>query len=227
MSKTLLSSPIHRIGFASGQRGAVLVISLIFLLIMTLIGATAIRNTTLDEKMTGNTRDQDVSFQAAEVGLREAEARLGRLSNKPDFCDAEALTATTCQSSLANYTKVWDNTQFQTLDITDTNVGRLTVPSADTKDADRLWNNKTIDYKGVHSTPDMTVSVDTNNDGTPDTTIPAVSHDPVYLVQYLEFVRDALDDPLEGRHYYRLASRGFGGTDTTESILETTFTRRF
>lgn len=55
------------------QRGAVLVVSLIFLLLLTLIGTTAMRTTTLQERMAGNTRDTNLSLQAAEAGLRAGQ----------------------------------------------------------------------------------------------------------------------------------------------------------
>ncbi len=58
------------------QQGLVLVTSLIFLLLMTLIGITSIRTATLEERMAGNTRDQQLSFMATETALREAEAAL-------------------------------------------------------------------------------------------------------------------------------------------------------
>ncbi len=55
------------------QRGAVLIVSLIFLLLLTLIGTAAMRTTTLQERMAGNTRDINLSFQAAEAALRAGE----------------------------------------------------------------------------------------------------------------------------------------------------------
>jgi len=55
------------------QQGAVLVVSLMLLIVMTLIGVTAMRTTTLEEKMSGNTRDNMLAFNAAEVALLDAE----------------------------------------------------------------------------------------------------------------------------------------------------------
>ena len=55
------------------QRGAVLIVSLMLLIIMTLIGVTSMRTTTLQEKMSGNTRDNMLAFQAAETTLLDAE----------------------------------------------------------------------------------------------------------------------------------------------------------
>jgi len=53
--------------------GAVLVIVMIVLIIMTILGVAAIRNTLLEEKMAGNMLDRDMAFQAAESALRAAE----------------------------------------------------------------------------------------------------------------------------------------------------------
>ncbi len=61
---------------ARHQSGAVLIISLIMLLLLTLIGVTASQVTTLEEKMAGNMRDKNLAFQAAESALREAEESL-------------------------------------------------------------------------------------------------------------------------------------------------------
>lgn len=55
------------------QRGAVLLIALIMLLLLTIIGMAGMRDTNMQEKMAGNLRDQNLAFQAAEAGLRFAE----------------------------------------------------------------------------------------------------------------------------------------------------------
>lgn len=55
------------------QSGIALPIVLIFLVVMLLLGATAIRNVTLGEKMAGNQRNQQLAFQAAESALRYCE----------------------------------------------------------------------------------------------------------------------------------------------------------
>jgi type IV pilus assembly protein PilX len=66
----LCSADHHR------QRGVVLFVSLIMLLVMTLIGVTGMQNSSMEEKMVANVRDIDLSFQAAEAALREAETSL-------------------------------------------------------------------------------------------------------------------------------------------------------
>lgn len=63
-----LKPPLQR-----SQTGAVLLVSLIMLLLLTLIGVTGMQTAGLEEKMAGNMRDRNIAFQAAEAALRDAE----------------------------------------------------------------------------------------------------------------------------------------------------------
>lgn len=58
------------------QSGAVLVVAMVMLLLLTLIGMAAIRGSTLQERMAGNMRDRNLAFQSAEAALRAGEAVL-------------------------------------------------------------------------------------------------------------------------------------------------------
>lgn len=55
------------------QQGAVLIISMIILLMLTILGVTSMRTTQLEERMAGNARDRHVAFEAAEAALIDAE----------------------------------------------------------------------------------------------------------------------------------------------------------
>jgi type IV pilus assembly protein PilX len=59
----------------------VLVISLIILLLLTIIGLSAMQTTSLEEKMAGNLRDKSLAFQMAESALRAAEVSLPIVSS--------------------------------------------------------------------------------------------------------------------------------------------------
>lgn len=63
----------HRTPASHDQRGASLVIALIFLIVLTILGLVALRSSTLHERMAGNDRDRAVAFEAAEAALRDAE----------------------------------------------------------------------------------------------------------------------------------------------------------
>jgi type IV pilus assembly protein PilX len=59
---------------APRQRGTALVMSLVFLVLLTIIGLTMISTVSLQEMMAGNMKDLNVAFQAAESALRDGEA---------------------------------------------------------------------------------------------------------------------------------------------------------
>ncbi|MBL4877813.1 MAG: hypothetical protein JKY78_02855 [Hyphomonas sp.] len=55
------------------QQGSVLLVCLIMLLALTFIGLGAMSNSTMQERIVGGARDQNVAFQAAEAALRAGE----------------------------------------------------------------------------------------------------------------------------------------------------------
>ena len=63
----------------SQQKGAVLIVALLFLVILTILGITAMSGTTMEERMSGNSRDINVALQAAEAALRDARRDINRL----------------------------------------------------------------------------------------------------------------------------------------------------
>ncbi|HTS24156.1 MAG TPA: PilX N-terminal domain-containing pilus assembly protein [Casimicrobiaceae bacterium] len=69
MLRLLASPPLRH-----GQGGMSLFPSMMFLLVLAMLGVAALNSTLLQEKMAGNTRDTNVAFQAAEAALRDAES---------------------------------------------------------------------------------------------------------------------------------------------------------
>jgi type IV pilus assembly protein PilX len=69
------------------QRGFILPIVLIFLVILTMLGISSMQNATLQERMSSNLRDRNIALQAAELALRDAERDLGALlADGTTFC---------------------------------------------------------------------------------------------------------------------------------------------
>ncbi|MEK8078890.1 pilus assembly PilX family protein [Pseudomonas sp. XK-1] len=56
------------------QKGAVLLLCLVMLLVLTMIGVSSMSSSTLQERMAGGARDYNQAFQAAEASLRVGEA---------------------------------------------------------------------------------------------------------------------------------------------------------
>lgn len=77
MAKRSNKSPfLHR------EHGSALAVALIFLLLMTLLGVSAMRGSNMQERMAGNLRDRNMAFQAAEAALRGGEAWLMNVVNQ-------------------------------------------------------------------------------------------------------------------------------------------------
>lgn len=58
------------------QKGSVLILSLMILVVLTMIGVSSMSSSSLQEKMTGNFRDREVAFHVAERTLALAEEYL-------------------------------------------------------------------------------------------------------------------------------------------------------
>lgn len=67
-----------------GQSGAVLIVSMIILVMLTLLGVAAMNTSSLEEKMASNSQEQVHAFQAAESGYSQA------------FTDPFAYSGNTC-----------------------------------------------------------------------------------------------------------------------------------
>jgi type IV pilus assembly protein PilX len=86
------------------QRGAVLVVALIFLVVMTMLILASIRGTVMQERMASNLYDRSLAFQAAEAALREAEHYVVESSPKPT---AAGCSAGNCSKPDPTKTPAW------------------------------------------------------------------------------------------------------------------------
>jgi type IV pilus assembly protein PilX len=89
------------------ERGASLVVALIFLVIMAMLGVTVAGVTNLEERMASNTRDRDLALQAAEAALHDAEIRLAdtafRAGIVPNFTMTRANSAAFWETCFKQY----------------------------------------------------------------------------------------------------------------------------
>jgi type IV pilus assembly protein PilX len=100
------------------QRGAALITSLIILLVLTVLGVSAMSTSSLEELMAGNLRDQDLSFQAAEAALKDAERYIDSWGGMPPTASSSgtnnSLFSTDAfglyELSAFDKTNVWVNT---------------------------------------------------------------------------------------------------------------------
>jgi type IV pilus assembly protein PilX len=87
------------------QRGAVLVVALIFLVVMTMLILASIRGTVMQERMASNLYDRSLAFQAAEAALREGERFVLEAPPKP----VGGCTAGNCSKPESGDAPVWQD----------------------------------------------------------------------------------------------------------------------
>jgi type IV pilus assembly protein PilX len=164
------------------QSGAVLIISLLLLVVLTVLGVVMMQTTRMQERMAGNTRDLNAALQTAEAGLRYGENVLAGYGSLPDA--TSALPCTVCTK------------------------GTLPVAIADPTQFD--WGVDAQTYGNV---------------------MPANSPaPPQYTTEELGFVPDSLvggQDPPEGRDFYQVTSHSGGLTGQANTVLQSTYARRF
>jgi type IV pilus assembly protein PilX len=87
------------------ERGTALIVAMLFLVILAMLGISAMSGTTLEEKMSSNARDRNLAMQAAEAALRDGERDLSnatsRVTAATQFTSActNGLCLTTCTST--------------------------------------------------------------------------------------------------------------------------------
>jgi type IV pilus assembly protein PilX len=166
---------LSRLKARQGENGSALVIGIVFLLVLTILGLVGMQGSILQERMTGNTRDRETAFRAAEAALREAEAFL-RQPVLPTFNNPTDGLYQMDGALLGSLD--WDNTD-------------------------------SVEYAG-------------DLEGT--------AANPRYVFEELPAVissDDLLypDEPLPDDRYFRITSRGVGGTQSAVVILQSTYRR--
>jgi len=184
-----------------GQRGSVLILSLVLLVILTLLGLSGMETATMEERMAGNMRNKQLSFNASESAPRAGEAFLATTvgNTRPD---AVASSPSTSQ--------VWE----------------ANAPDPNTS-ATRFWWNEGTGAWWDGSTVSVTFDADTGSDSEhlvgqePQYLIEELySHEAggSLVGGYTTAPR---------RYFYRITSRGVGKNNTAETFLQTTFVRTF
>jgi type IV pilus assembly protein PilX len=124
------------------QQGVALVVSLIILVSLTMLGLTSIQRTTTDLAMAGNQRETGLMFQAAEVGLINAENYIETSKTNADFAN------TTPNKTFGRNTVEADNTAYSSPNyFTDWASSTTTTTLLKTKEQPRYM----IEYLGDRS----------------------------------------------------------------------------
>lgn len=180
------------------QKGAILVVSLLLLLVMTVLALGASQATRLQERMTGNARDYDLAFQSAEAALRTAE----RLIDDPLVTPFAPAPCSSGRCKVFELNIVPGNVAYQPASWWDENAWSYA--------ADSTWN----------ATPGSGISGTGMAGKDPQFVIERVEK--VY-----DSYKVSSSGARSSRTYYRITSAAQGGTGTAQAVLQSTFARRF
>lgn len=177
------------------QRGAVLIIALMLLIVLTLIGLASMQNTSLEERMAGNMRSENVSFQASEGALREAEGWLATLIAEPAPHNGGA-------------TGVWV----------------LDAPDPDLTDDFPWWRQRDDTWWAANGVA--------FGDSLYYTPSQSLTDQPRYVIEWRGKRQDSLNlgagtADFGGQVFYQVTARGKDMSQQVESVVMSTFARRY
>lgn len=120
------------------QRGVALVLALVFLVLLTIIGITALNTTSLEEKMANNVKDRNLAFQSAESALTLAEYWLYTQIGKPVFPSNSSglyspVTSDTNATPNWETSGIWDGSNVVTYPNTPSATGSGTLGKVNTQ----------------------------------------------------------------------------------------------
>ncbi|MBE7526571.1 MAG: hypothetical protein HS120_02820 [Burkholderiales bacterium] len=197
---------------ASAQRGAVLITGLIFLVILMLIGTTAMQGTLLEERMAGNLRDETLAFQAAEAALRSGEQFL-ELVTIPVFNGSDGLFH--YRDAPAPLDLVgWPSWETE---------GKLSTAGA--------GGNPSLPDIDAGGENNLSDTEEGGSDSQPDIGVNGGQNQPRYIIEQLPSV--PLDDNGSAQQsgaslnasMFRIIARGVGGSGTAIVLLQSTYRR--
>lgn len=214
-------APTHQRA-AARNRGAVLVVGLIVLLVMVVLGISGMRTSLLQELMAGHTKDTNSSFQAAEAGMQAALTHLASLRNAPVLKKKGAAVNWTVSSGAPP--PIWPGCEVQDAD------PDPDAPGTGAFDPCTTLSTVIANWSKYPDAPATTLGGQAMNNlsGAALPTVTAANQPHIVIesryVPPLDFEEAAR---RKGFHYYTAAAVGFDYSTNARTILQTTITKKF
>ncbi len=196
------------------QQGAVLIVALIFLVILTMLGVTAMTGTTMETRMANNARDVGIATHAAEAAIRDAEmdidggAVAGQESKRrqPPIIAADfgvGAVFATCNTGIHK---------------------GLCLPRADAPYPSYFLPQDLLSVAGINLSPPPIVGPSVGyGDFTGAAVLKVVSQQPRYLIEVFCSIPSRIGSLDSGTgspcKYYRITARGYGGNPNSRVTL--------
>lgn len=206
------------------QQGVVLLVSLLFLIVLTLLGVAASRMVTGEEKMSRYLREYNVAFQAAEAAMRDARDDIdGILATGGTYAtrfDAKTTYFADCSfgqclRDLSELTPPWqDETKWANAAVYGTYSRRSALPKSGSVGADASTTAK----------DENEVAVARFDAGTATSTVTGVWKQPAYLVEAFKDDRAGANSVVVGSSavpvLYRITARGYGADPNSVAMVQ-------
>lgn len=183
---------------ANKQRGVVLIVALVLLLVVTLLGITVMNGATLDFKMTNNSQERQQAFNAAEAALSQAEASL-----IADTAPQPSAYNSTCDKGLC-----FSGVNAAVPGTCNVIPASGTIPNDPWSDTGlKVWadgSGKYIQASTISS--DIKVSAR-------------------YIIEFRCYVPDADTGTVNGNALYRITARGYSAAGNAQVMLQSAFRR--
>jgi type IV pilus assembly protein PilX len=216
------------------QKGATLIVAILFLLVVTVLGISTWQMSSGEERMAGLTRDRQLAYEAAEAALREAEYDITGICAPNVACNARTpaidkglgfpstpadfTTAVTCQA---------DGLCTGQKDGVGRNVGNVPMailrcgangPSTNCVNGESTWFGR---YTRTAGTPSSYMP------GAQGLTAQNLAFAPRYTIQAICLARDSVGNTSCNSRslYFIITAIGFGQRANTEVVLQTYFQR--
>lgn len=171
------------------QKGMVLIVGLVMVLLLTIIGLAAVRGSGMQEIMASNMRDKNIAFQAAESGVRVCENDITPGKALPDpaqfACALSSDLNSTPSTSVTNNEAGW-----LALSTPLTSMALPNVANQPRGVIEKLYFDR-ASYAALHGS-----------------------------AMGIQATRNQIDYDI-----YRVTVQGVGAADTTQAVLQTTYTR--
>lgn len=186
-------SPTH------AQSGAVLILGLVVLLVITLIGVTGLNTTVMQERMAGNLRQNNLALQAAEAALQAGLTYIDSQTAPPAV-----------NSSGSDH--IWPSCR-----VVDDNAGGVDACSR-LRTVLENWNGALADVDEGSSYSALVSAIGGSGD------LPGVAAQPRIYIEERYVPPLAFAQAAQGRgfHYYTVTAVGFGVSDSARAIVQST-----
>lgn len=187
----------HNITGKVRESGTALITCLLLLLVLTVLGIVMMRTSVMQERMAGNTRDLNMALQGGEAGLRYGETVLAALPSVPTPVPSPALPCA----------PVCD-------------IGVLPVAVTDPVQFDWTNANNATKYGQGAVAASLSGAAGSGK----------LSDEPRYTLEYVGFMPNNAEGPQtwsDGRVVFQVTSRSTGGSGMTNTVVRSTYARRF